>query len=122
MFLTSNLLTLNSPRYRGPSHYHTQSLDFNEDEKNYTVNFDLPGVGKDHITIEALGNRVKVAVEWQGDQMTLARRRYENFQRILTLPEGVKAEQLQASYQDGVLSLAIPKPEEVKPQRIAISE
>lgn len=120
MFLMSNLLTVNAPRYRSPLNYQTQTLDFHEDDKQYTVTFDLPGVGKENIAIEALGNRLRIATEWQDETQTLARRRFQNFQRILTLPEGVLADQVQANYQDGVLSLEIPKPAEAKPHRISV--
>ena len=45
---------------------------------------------------------------------------YGTFARSFTLPEAVKADKVDASYRDGVLSLAIPKTDEVKPKSIDI--
>ena len=46
---------------------------------------------------------------------------YGAFQRSLTLPEGVDAEAISASFDRGVLEVRIPKPEQKKPRRVAIS-
>ena len=43
------------------------------------------------------------------------------FSRSLTLPEGVDPDSIQANFDDGVLTVRIPKPEERKPRRVAIS-
>jgi HSP20 family protein len=43
------------------------------------------------------------------------------FSRTLTLPEGIDADAVQASFDKGVLEVRVPKPEERKPRRVAIS-
>lgn len=86
-----------------------------ESEGHYHLSFDLPGVGKDNIGIEVLGQKLIVSAERKiGENV-------RKFERAFTLPEGVKAETVVAQYADGVLNLSIQKPEEVKPQKIAIS-
>jgi HSP20 family protein len=47
-------------------------------------------------------------------------RAFGSFTRSLTLPEGVDSDQIEASFDNGVLEVRIPKPEERKPQRISI--
>ena len=47
-------------------------------------------------------------------------RSYGSFSRSLTLPEGVDADKVEASFERGVLEVRIPKPEERKPRRISI--
>jgi HSP20 family protein len=47
-------------------------------------------------------------------------RSYGSFSRSLTLPEGVDADKVEASFDRGVLEIHVPKPEERKPRRISI--
>ena len=47
-------------------------------------------------------------------------RRYGSFQRSLALPQGMQAAAISASYEDGVLTITVPKVEEEKPKRIEI--
>jgi HSP20 family protein len=47
-------------------------------------------------------------------------RRFGSFQRSLALPQGVKADDVQAGYEDGILTVRVAKAEEEKPQRIEI--
>ncbi len=46
--------------------------------------------------------------------------RYGSFERSLTLPEGIKAEDLKANYHDGVLELSAPMPKEALPKEVKI--
>jgi HSP20 family protein len=48
-------------------------------------------------------------------------RNYGSFRRSLTLPHGVDAEAVKASFDHGVLEIRVPKPEERKPRKVAIS-
>mgnify|MGYP000017528828 CR=1 FL=1 len=59
----------------------------------------------------------------QGNQRNVHRteRRFGSFQRSLTLPNTVKADEITASLEHGVLTLNIPKAESVKPRQISIS-
>lgn len=52
--------------------------------------------------------------------MDLVERSFGRFSRSLTLPEGVNADAISASFRNGVLSVRVPKPEERKPRRIQI--
>ena len=47
-------------------------------------------------------------------------RRFGSFQRNLALPQGVKPEDIQAGYEDGILTVTVPKVEEEKPKRIEV--
>jgi HSP20 family protein len=48
-------------------------------------------------------------------------RAYGSFSRSLTLPEGIDAEGIEASFKNGVLEVRVPKPEQRKPRRVAIN-
>ena len=58
--------------------------------------------------------------EWADEQIHLVERRYGQFRRSITLPAHVKAEAIEASAEDGVLRILIPKAEEAKPKRIQV--
>jgi HSP20 family protein len=49
-------------------------------------------------------------------------RRYGTFARAVGLPQGVDQEQIAARYENGVLEIRVPKPEEQKPRRIELSK
>src|SRR5918995_1022417 len=59
--------------------------------------------------------------ETTGEGFYRVERTFGAFSRSLTLPKGVDAEAIAASFNDGVLEVRIPKPEERKPRRIAIN-
>ena len=48
-------------------------------------------------------------------------RAYGSFARTMTLPQGVKAEEISATFTDGVLEVRVPKADEVRPRKIAVS-
>lgn len=106
----------------------TPVYDIEETPDHYLMSFDIPGVPREDIKLEVVGNRLLVSgerrIEEKNDtkQRRAVERRYGRFDFAFTLPEGVRAEQIEAEYRDGVLNLAVPKPEESKPQKIKIGE
>ena len=100
------------------------ACEVEENDSHYVMSFDMPGVSKKNIEIEVSGNRLLVTGERKNEQNTSAysERTYGKFQRILTLPQGVDADRIEAHYQDGVLSLAVPKAESAKTRQIKITE
>lgn len=92
--------------------------DFNEAENHYMLSFDLPGVKKEDLKIEMRGNQLLVAGERRNDSRSS--RTYGKFERSFTLPESVNAEKIEAQFEDGVLSIALPKAEEAKAKTIEI--
>ena len=94
------------------------TADVTEDAENLYVKVELPGVKKEDITVElddtVLTVTAKRAVKTpEGDQNV-------EFKRSLDVPEGVDATKIQAAYENGLLTLTLPKPEVVKPRRIDV--
>jgi HSP20 family protein len=87
---------------------------------------ELPGMKVDDIEIEVDDNVLTLkgerAFEEKVDEERYYRveRRYGAFQRSLALPQGVKADEIQASYDDGVLQVTVPKAEAARPKRIEV--
>ena len=102
------------------------SLDVAEDEDHFIVKASIPGVNPDDIDVTIRENVLTVQGEVTADdtikenQYHLRERRYGMFARSITLPVPVVADDIEATYEHGVLTLHIPKAEEVKPRRIQI--
>ena len=103
------------------------SVDIEENEDKYVIKADLPGVDKKDIDVKlengVLSIRGEKRIEKESGKDTKHHRRerfHGTFSRSFTLPDAVKADDVDASYRDGVLSLHIPKKEEAKPRAIDI--
>ena len=87
---------------------------------------ELPGMKVDDIQIEVDDNVLTIKGERtfvdSVDESRYYRveRRYGAFQRSLALPQGVKADEIRATYEDGVLEVTVPKSEAEKPKRIEV--
>ena len=66
------------------------------------------------------GTRVVLWMDPHGYDAYRVERRFGSFQRSLALPQGVEADKIQAGYEDGVLTVTVPKAEEQKPKRIEV--
>jgi len=101
-------------------------LDVSESEDAFVVKASLPGVKPEDIDISLSDNVLTIKAEIKADEEIengryhLRERRYGIFSRSITLPTSVDADNVQASYEDGVLILNIPKAEEVKPRKIEV--
>jgi HSP20 family protein len=91
----------------------------------FVVEFDLPGIKPDSIALDVERNVLTVHAERaaldQNREMVSAERPRGVFSRQLFLGETLDTDQIQASYQDGVLRLTIPVAEKAKPRRITIT-
>jgi HSP20 family protein len=106
----------------------TPAMDLVEVDDHFVLKADLPGLSEDDVSIEVHDNVLTVAGERKSEHEARERgfyrveRAYGSFRRTLTLPEGVDADAIKASFDRGVLEISIPKPEQRKPRKIAIGE
>jgi HSP20 family protein len=102
------------------------ALDISERKDAYLVTVELPGVEPDdlQITMEdgllTIQGERQFAQESSEQQFHRVERRYGAFRRSITLPAQVQAEQIEASFENGVLQIVVPKAEEAKPKRIQV--
>ena len=102
------------------------AVDLVEREDSLVLRADLPGLKEDDVQIEVRDNVLTVSGDRKADfeekenGYYRVERAFGSFSRSLTLPEGVDAGKIAASFSNGVLEVTIPKPEERKPQRIQI--
>jgi HSP20 family protein len=103
------------------------ALDISERKDAYLVMVELPGVEADdlEITMEdglltIQGERQFTSESSSEEQFHRIERRYGAFRRSITLPAQVQAEQIEASFDNGVLQIVVPKMEEATPKRIQV--
>ena len=98
------------------------------DEEGVTVHMDLPGVRPEDVEIEVENDVLTVrgtrACPYPGGEGERNVRRIERgfgrFERSLRVPRGLDPDAIQASMSNGVLTLRLPKPEQIKPRRIQV--
>ena len=102
-------------------------MDVTEDDKEYLVLAELPGVKKDEISITISGNEVAVSAEVKdekdvksGETVLRTERYYGTIQRAFSLGQEVDEATSQAKYNDGVLELTLPKKTVAAAKRLAV--
>ncbi len=102
------------------------ALDVSEDDNSYSVTASLPGIDPADLDISFSENTLTIQGETQAESVDenakwhLRERSFGKFVRRITLPATVNADDISADYEDGVLTLTLPKAEEVKPRIIAV--
>jgi HSP20 family protein len=102
------------------------AMDLVETEDHFVLRADLPGMSQDDVKIEFEDGTLTVSGERKAEHDSKnegfyrVERAFGSFSRSLTLPQGIDAEAVTANFENGVLEVRIPKPEERKPRRIEI--
>ena len=101
-------------------------MNITQDDENFYLRAEIPGIKPAEITISALRNRVAISgkreIPREHDRVSYHRKERPEgaFNRSVTLPMEVDAERVDARYADGILTLTLPKAEQAKPRQIAV--
>jgi len=102
-------------------------MEIFEREGHLVVRADLPGLTKDDVHVEVTDEALMIEGERRSEQeerqggFFRSERRYGTFRRQIPLPEGVNADQVTASFKDGVLEISMPAPQrQARGRRIEI--
>ena len=103
----------------------TPYADVTVSESDVVLTMDLPGLTADDLEIQVLDGYLTISGERRRPELpngswTHTERPYGRFERRIKLPEGVDSDAITASFEHGVLSLIVPKPERMKPKTISI--
>lgn len=96
------------------------SMDVEEKKGNYIIRMDIPGADKADISISiddrelVVSGKIDETIEEQGKNQLRKERRSGEFKRELSLPEPVKADEMEAKYEKGVLTITLPQGEELQ--------
>lgn len=102
------------------------SLDFSEDEKNYVIRVEAPGIPKDDLEVNLDGQILTISgrrtfeQEEQNEEYFWREREQGRFVRTVRLPAPVTAAKIEATYNDGVMTVRLPKAEGGAKSRIVI--
>jgi HSP20 family protein len=103
------------------------SVDLYEDKDAVTVQAELPGLKKEDITLNledgvlTISGERKQEKKFEEAESHRIERYHGRFQRVVSLPSEVDAEKIKAAYNDGILTVTLPKSEKVKPRQIPIN-
>ena len=101
-------------------------VDIAEDDKEYTVKAELPGMNKEDIKVTVEGGVLsirgerKVEKEEKDKKYHRIERSYGTFTRSFTLPEGTSGDKISAEFKDGVLKVHLPKDEKGKTKSVEV--
>lgn len=103
------------------------ALDVDEDNDAYLVTTDLPGVNPEDIDVRFENGVLTInaevnerTTEENGSKSLVRERRWGRFSRSIRLPQNINVEDVDATYENGVLTLNLPKSEEAKPRQIEV--
>ena len=104
----------------------TPPLDVYEDKDHFTVKAELPGMKKEDIEVSfhdgslSISGERKTETKHEDAEVYRSERFFGRFQRTVSLPATVAADKVKATYKDGVLTITLPKAEEVRPKTITV--
>ena len=110
-----------APRMRG-----ALAVDMYETDEDIVVRASMPGVGPDDLDISITGDTLTIKGESTKEEKVeeenyICRERYYGtFSRSIAIPASVEADKAEAEFEDGVLTLRLPKAEEMKPKSIKV--
>ena len=99
------------------------AMDLVESGDHFVLRADLPGMSEEDVSIEFEDGTLTVSGERRAEHeegFHRVERSFGAFSRSLTLPQGIDADAVTASFDRGVLEIRVPKPEQRKPRRIEI--
>lgn len=105
----------------------TPALDLFEDKDDLYVRVELPGMKREDIELSlhegslSISGERKSEEKFKDSEVYRAERFFGRFQRTVSLPTPVAAEKVKAHYQDGILTVTLPKAEEAKPKHIDVN-
>lgn len=101
-------------------------VDMYQTDNDVVVKASLPGFKPEEVDISISGDALTIKGEHKEEQETKDENyfrkelRYGSFNRVLPLPVQIKSDKAEAQFENGVLTLTLPKAEEVKPKQIKI--
>ena len=99
------------------------SVDIRERDNNLVISADLPGLGKEDVTVEVTEEGLTIQGERKREHEEKregyyrSERSYGTFRRVIQLPDGANPDQARAQFKDGVLEITVPIPESARRRR-----
>ena len=110
----------------GGSTWSSPAIDMYQTDNEVVVKATLPGIKAEEVQINVTGDiltikgEVKHEEEKKDKSWHIREQRWGSFERSVMLPTGVISDRAKAEFQDGILTITLPKSEEVKPKTITV--
>ena len=101
-------------------------IDMYQTANEVIVKAALPGIKPEEVDITITGDTLTIKGETEAEEKTkredcfYQERRYGTFSRSVTLPSGLNTDKAEADFDNGILTLTIPKSEEIKPKQLKV--
>jgi HSP20 family protein len=98
--------------------------DVQDSENEIVVRAEAPGFEPDEIDVRLSAGRLVLQAEHKSEQETEGNGHfssYGKFYRAMSVPAGIEADKIEANYKNGILEVHLPKGEEAKSKRIAVT-
>ncbi len=96
----------------------TPAADLYEDDNNFYARIELPGVKKKEIDVKLENGVLTISCNRKSTENE--REQSLSFNRSLSIPDGIQADKIKATYEDGILTVTLPKVEISKPKLIEV--
>jgi HSP20 family protein len=97
-------------------------VDLYEDNDNTYVRAELPGINRSDINVEMVEDYLTISGARKSTEKENSQGEQSfSFSRSVTIPEHVQADKVSASYENGVLTVTLPKREEAKPKKVQVA-
>lgn len=102
------------------------AIDVTETPAAFVVVADLPGIKRDDFELEVIGDTLTIKGTRKNGEAPESARRHRTerghgaFERTFRFAENIQTDKVQASFEDGVLQVTLPKPEQAQPRKIEV--
>ncbi|MFA5056580.1 MAG: Hsp20/alpha crystallin family protein [Opitutaceae bacterium] len=96
-------------------------VDLYEDRDNTYVRAELPGVNRDDINVEMADGYLTISASRKHQAADGKDEQAFSLSRSVSIPEDVHADKVSAAYENGVLTVTLPKKEEAKPRKVSVA-
>ncbi len=101
-------------------------VDLYQEKESFVVRAELPGFRKEDLVVEVadgvltISGHQKTETKSDAEKSNTVTTQERRFSRAISLPEHLQQDKIQATYENGVLAVKLPKSEEVKPKQVTI--
>ena len=96
-------------------------VDLYEDKEHTYVRAELPGINRDDLNVEMVNGYLTISGSRKVGEAEGKQEEAFSFSRSVSIPEEIQADKVTAAYENGVLTVTLPKREEVKPKKITVN-
>jgi HSP20 family protein len=121
-----NVMEQMANSFRRPDMHRHMDVDLSEDEKSYTLQAVLPGADPEKLSVDLVDGVLTIKAETYAREDAehlryhLRERYYGTYERSFRFPSLINVEAIEANYQNGILTLVLPKTQSVKSHRIRV--